>query len=421
MIPLPVCEKLFVVKLGPQLIRVIDRLAGIPLCAFLTLFERTKAVFRPRSAEAPRRIVFIKLIEMGAGVLAYPAFAEAERMVGRKNMYILVLDENRIIFDVLDCFPPENIITIDGSTLGSFATGLWRAIRRVRREQVDTAVDLEGLTRSSAIITWLTGARNRAGYHNFTCEGPYRGRLFTRELNYTFEHHVSEMFLALVHALRSPANQTPMLKERIPRPDAALPEFTPGEGEVNRVRELLAEKAGHEVSGKIVVLNTKCTDLLPVRRWPIDRYVELGKRMLKEFSGITIVITGPEREVDLAREIAADIGPEERVFSIAGRTSMRELLTLYCISDLVVSSDSGPCHFASLTTIRSVCLFGPETPLLYGPLGGRARVITANLACSPCMSILNHRLSPCTDNRCMQEISVDEVLEAVAESLGTLP
>ena len=404
-------------KLGPQLIRKIDRFAGTPLCALLTLVERTRRMLTPRTTGAPQKIVFIKLIEMGAGVLAYPAFTEAARVVGRENMYILVLDENRIIFDVLDCFLPENIITIDGSTLGSFSKGLWRAIRRVRGEQIDTAVDLEGLTRASAVITWLTGASNRAGYHNFTCEGPYRGRLFTRELNYTFEHHVSEMFLALVHALRAPAGQVPLLKESIPRPDAALPEYTPAEGETRRVRALLAEAVGHDISGRVVVLNTKCTDLLPVRQWPADRYVALGQQILSEFSDVTIVITGPEREIDLARKIAEDIGPMERVVSIAGRTSIRELLTLYCMSDLLVSSDSGPCHFASLTPIRSVCLFGPETPLLYGPLGGRTKIITSGLACSPCMSILNHRLSPCDDNRCMQEIRVSEVFEAVAESL----
>ncbi|GAG51039.1 unnamed protein product, partial [marine sediment metagenome] len=99
-------------------------------------------------------------------------------------MFFLVFEQNRPIVDLLPYFEPENIITIDDSNLGKFVSGLWRAILRVRREKIDAAIDMEGLTRSSAIITYLTGARRRVGYHNFTSEGPYRGRLFTHELNY---------------------------------------------------------------------------------------------------------------------------------------------------------------------------------------------------------------------------------------------
>ena len=69
-----------------------------------------------------------------------------------------------------------------------------------------------------------------------------------------------------------------------------------------------------------------------------------------------------------------------------------------------------PAHFASLTPIKSITLFGPETPVLYGPLGPDAVHLFANLACSPCLSALNHRSSPCQDNQCLKQISVEEVL-----------
>ena len=45
---------------------------------------------------------------------------------------------------------------------------------------------------------------------------------------------------------------------------------------------------------------------------------------------------------------------------------MRELLTLYTLADVLVTNDSGPAHFASLTPVHTVVLFGPETPLLFG-------------------------------------------------------
>jgi hypothetical protein len=63
-------------------------------------------------------------------------------------------------------------------------------------------------------------------------------------------------------------------------------------------------------------------------------------------------------------------------------------------------------------------MFGPETPLLFGPLGGDTRVIWKRLACSPCVSAFNHRNTPCKDNVCMQAITVDEALKTVEELMG---
>jgi hypothetical protein len=45
---------------------------------------------------------------------------------------------------------------------------------------------------------------------------------------------------------------------------------------------------------------------------------------------------------------------------------------------------------------------------------GKSIPITAQLACSPCVSAANHRKTPCSDNACMRAISVDQVLEKMA-------
>jgi ADP-heptose:LPS heptosyltransferase len=65
-----------------------------------------------------------------------------------------------------------------------------------------------------------------------------------------------------------------------------------------------------------------------------------------------------------------------------------------------------------------VVLFGPETPALFAPLGNRVHVIWAGLACSPCVSAFNHRLSPCRNNVCMQAITTDQVYDKVQEALA---
>ena len=400
----------------PDRIALIDRWVAKPLCAACSLFERLRRL-RARSApEGPHRIVFVKLIEMGSTVLACPAFAEAEKLVGRENLFILVFAPNRPILEVLRYFRPENVIAIDDRNLLAFAVGLLRALFRVWRERIDTAIDMEGLTSSSALITFLTRAPRRVGFYNFTSQGPYRGRLLTHELNYNFQHHVSRQFVALVRAAARSREEVPLLKERIPDQVIELPEFVPSSEGREEVRALLREAAGTD-PGRLLLLNPNCSDLLPLRRWPSERFVELGKRLLVELPDATLVMTGAPSEAEDAARIARAIG-SGRAFSLAGRTSLRQLLVLYSLADLLVSNDSGPVHFAALTPVPVVALFGPETPLLYGPLSRRARVLQAGLACSPCVNILNHRMSPCRDNQCMQRITVEEVLAAARELLA---
>ena len=95
-----------------------------------------------------------------------------------------------------------------------------------------------------------------------------------------------------------------------------------------------------------------------------------------------------------------------------------DLVQLFHQSELLITNDSGPAHFASLTGIASITLFGPETARLYRPTGPRAVAIDKQLACSPCLTAFNHRNSICRDNQCLAAISVDEVFEHAKRLLG---
>jgi ADP-heptose:LPS heptosyltransferase len=64
-----------------------------------------------------------------------------------------------------------------------------------------------------------------------------------------------------------------------------------------------------------------------------------------------------------------------------------------------------------MTQINTVTLFGPETPALFGARTPRAITIWQGLACSPCVNAYNNRQSSCTNNVCMQKITVDRVFE----------
>ena len=403
----------------PATIRRVDAWLGKPICLVLTAARRCVQLVRPGrpfDPRPPRRILFIKMTEQGATVLAHAAVARAAEMVGRDNVYFWVFEENRPILDLMGVVPTQNVITVRATGLVRFGLDALSSLCRIRSMGIDATVDMEFFARASAILALLTGASRRCGLHRFEAEGPYRGDLLTHRLQWNPYLHTSAAYLVLVEALLHDPADCPMLKRPAPAHLPAPPRFEPTADEVADVRAVLATAAGGAVDGPVVILNPNASDLLPLRKWPQERFVEVARRVLDDSPDAFVAFSGAPAERPAAEALVRQVG-SPRAFSLAGATTLRQLLVLYTIADVLVTNDSGPGHFAALTDIDTVVLFGPETPALYGPLGRRASVLYAHLACSPCVNALNHRFSPCRNNVCMQVITVEQVFERVRSAL----
>jgi ADP-heptose:LPS heptosyltransferase len=282
----------------------------------------------------------------------------------------------------------------------------------MRAERIDTAIDLEFFARSSAALAYLSGARWRSGFHGFSGEASYRGDLLTHRVSFNPYLHTSQAFDLLVAALDRPAAELPTFDVPIPVDDAALPTFTPPAHERVEVARLLRELAGADVAGRLILLNANASDLMPLRRWPTERYVQLARRLLQQYPDVIVAFTGAPSEAAHVRQLLREVD-SPRAVCLAGRTTLRQLLGVYGMAEVLVTNDSGPAHFAALTSIDVVTLFGPETPQLFGARTPRSHILYAGLACSPCINAFNDRQSPCTNNLCMQHISVDQVFDTV--------
>lgn len=402
----------------PSTMTAIDRWAGRPLCFLLTAVRYAARLWPGRGPRPPlRKICFIKMAEQGATVLAYRALCRAVEMVGRENVYFWVFEENRPVLDLLEVIPKENVITVRSDNLVVFALDILTSLIRIRRLGIDATVDMEFLARAPAIFAFLSGATRRSGLHRFTVEGPYRGDLLTHRVQHNPYHHAATAYYVLVEALQSSEHEVPLPKRAPPTADWAPPKFQPTEEERQRVQAILDREAGRPVGAPILLLNPNASDLLPLRKWPTERFVDLGRRLLAGHPNATLVITGAPSERASAEAVAAALD-SKRVVSVAGKTSLRELFVLYSIADVLVTNDSGPGHFASMTDIDTIVLFGPETPALFRPLGAHSHILWAGLACSPCINPFNHRISPCNDNVCMQAIDVGQVYAKVTEVLA---
>ncbi len=394
------------------LLRRVDRWLGVPLCFLLTMVRKITDPFRPSMPGGSRRILFVKLAEQGSTVLAYRAFCRAIETVGREHVFFLVFEENRFIMDALGLLPAENVLTIPTTSPFSALRGALAAVRRLRQEGIDAAVDFEFFARASAILCYLSGAGRRVGFHAFGGEAAWRGDLMTHRLSYNPHLHTAQTFAVMVDALDADPAVLPALNLRPPDPDLPLPEWRPRSGELRRVRELILRETARPELPPLVLLNANCSDLIPLRRWPAERYVELAQRLLAKYPPLFVLFTGTAAEAPETRMLVTAV-QSQRCASLAGKTTLNELLALYSLSHLLVTNDSGPAHFATLTPLDVITLFGPESPALYASRSPRTHVMWAGVACSPCVNAFNDRLSGCRNNICMQGISVDQVFREV--------
>lgn len=403
--------------------RAIDHWVGVPLCAVaspvVALIDGIKNIFS-RGPSEPRKLLFIELSEMGSAILVDPAMRNAQARGA--ELFFLIFKSNRASLTLLNTVKPENIFTIDSSSLGGLIKDTLKFLLMARKHRIDTVIDLELFSRFTALLTGLCGARRRVGYHIFHGEGLWRGFMLTRKVHYNPHIHITKNFLSLIHAAFAKEIEVPFSKIHIADSEVRLEQAVIDSTALSKVRERiekLSETFGIQFKQggqRLILVNPNASDLLPQRRWAQQRFSELIQALSLLYPNDLILITGSPAEFEYVEKVRA-VANVKNALNFAGQVSFAELPPLYTLSDVMVTNDSGPGHFSAVTPLRTVVLFGPETPALYGSVG-KSIAITANLACSPCVSAANHRKTPCHDNVCMQAITVAQVVEKMVHQLN---
>jgi ADP-heptose:LPS heptosyltransferase len=395
--------------------RKIDYWVGVPLCFVLTILTKLAGPGRPKTPA--RNVLFIELSEMGTAILADPAMRKARDKLGAE-LFFLIFRKNAASLDFLRTVPLENVCTIRDDNVFRLAADTLRYLVWARRRRIDTVIDLELFSRFTALLTGLSGAARRVGFYRFHNEGLYRGELLTHRIAYNPHIHMAKNLIAMVNALLSPSDEVPFSKTLIEDDEVRIAKAVVTAADIEAMRARVNNVApGYRAAGhRIVLLNSNGSDLLPQRRWPQGHFAEIARQIVAEWPDVLVLLTGSPQERDQAETLREEAA-HERVFNFAGQVKLRELAALYSISTLMVTNDSGPGHFSSVTDLRTIVLFGPETPALYRSLGN-SEAITSNLACSPCVSAANHRKSACSDPVCMQVLSPDRVMRSVRSALA---
>jgi ADP-heptose:LPS heptosyltransferase len=398
--------------------RWIDRWLGQLLCAAVSAWAHLRG---PRQAQArlprePRHILVILLSEMGSVVLAGPMFAALRQRYPSATLHVLQLKKNQEVAALLGLAKPEHLHALDDRAGLGLLADIWRVCMTLRRLPLDAVIDCELFSRISSLMSYMSGAPLRAGFTPHTQEGLYRGGFINRAIPYNPYQHISQQFLSLVDALDAtgmPRNKAAPLRD--------LPEGTRLDvpfmaTELSAYKAKMLSDHPSLVHRKIVLIYAG-GGLLPERAWPATYYAQVARGLC--LAGYAVGLIGLRDDAQLARDLRMQIDSAFCVDLTGYTRSIRELLMLFHGSDLLITNDGGPGHFASLTPIQTLVFFGPETGRLYGPLGPRAQVLESGIACSPCLSAYNHRETFCDgDNQCLKRLAPGPVLTQALAALA---
>jgi len=396
--------------------RTIDKWVGIPACFIISPFRWLSDLLRSakkRPADT-RRTLFIELSEMGSAVIVDPAMRKLQNE-GKAELYFAIFKKNYKSLEILKTVPEANVFKMNADNFGSLVIDVFRFMAWCRKKKIATVIDLELFSRFTALLSFFSGARSRVGFTNFHDEGLYRGNLVNRPVRYNPHVHIAINFISLVNKalglFDNPYSTIPVQAREIQLARAMVTDEAK-ENARNKIRQLYPEWKGEAV----VLLNANASDMLPQRRWPPDNFAAVAKQLLAKFDNIIIIATGSPAEKEYVEEVVK-MTDHKKCINSSGFFSFDELVPLYSVSTCMLTNDSGPAHFASVTSLKVFVLFGPETPHLYLPLGGNAEPFYLGLPCSPCVSAANHRKTTCVTRPCITGISPVTVLERMNEFL----
>ena len=364
-------------------------------------------------AGPPRRILVILLSEMGSLVLAHGMFTRLKHTYPGASIHALVFAKNREVLDLLAVIPRENVLTVNDRSLREFASDSLAVLRVMRALAFDVVIDCELFARVSSIFSYLSGAAVRVGFFRHTQEGLYRGTFINRRVMYSPYVHLTQQFVGLAEAIES--RTIPVLKDaRMPEPEQP-PQLRFSETELQDViTRLHADFPA--TKGRGLVLVSPSGGILPIRAWPMEHYRALCASLIDD--GHAVAIIGLSSETPIGQELVNRCRSPYCVDLTGYTNTVRHLLALFHHASLLVTNDGGPGHFAAITPVPTIILFGPETPVLYGSWSRNSYCFFLGIPCSPCLTAYNHRRSPCDgDNQCLKQITPARVIAKAREMM----
>jgi len=368
-----------------RLIRYIEFTIGDFLCLIASRFKRGAAIPAP-----PRSILIIRDWSLGESLLALPVLKRTKEHFPGAKITVLVTASSKPVF--IDQPFIDKIITFN----------FWNILQLLLSwNRYDICLDMMPYFRHSALIGFWC-SRFTVGFDTF----PKRSALYDHRIPFDDSVHMVHVFDEFYIWGKFTAKRLESLHSREIQ---------------DRELKALLDQPGMKIG---IHLGTEKT--APWRAWAFDNFRTVIESLLKKYPGITIFLSGSAAEADLTGMMEKAI-EDKRVINLAGRINLFELAFLMKKLDLYVSNDTGPMHVSASMGCKTIGLFGPNTPIRFGPFPLERNIALYNPPPGYTPSINVHRgefgdsrqdrkLS--VVNRIRPETVISEIERALRESIG---
>jgi len=351
---------------GNRWLRFFDRYAGIPLLIFFGIWKRRK-----NNPEIVKRIALLKTAAIGDTILSSAIVSDLRRKWPDAEIVYFCGSSNR-----------EAALLIQGvdQVISLPVASPRRALQIIRKQGVfDLLLDFGQWPRLDALLAALSGARFTIGFHTAR---QHRHFMYDAVVRHRNDRHEIDNFRALLEPLGLKGEASPMIAHRR-QPRTA-----------NRV-------VLHMFAGGIRAFQ---------KEWPKENWLQLIDRLLADETR-ELVLTGSADDRPQALDLAAGSSAPDRIEVTAGKLDLSGLVDLLASSSLLVTVNTGVMHLGAALNCPLVALNGPTSALRWGPLGTKTLAVQSSRHCSPCLN-LGFEYA-CPENRCMRDIGLVQVMEAV--------
>jgi len=344
------------------------------------MIDKTIATYEEALQED--RILIMKLGAIGDVVLAVPSFRAIRKRFPKSHVTLLV---GRDSFELVQYSPYLNdIVVYDPKRKDKRGSRRLQLASELRRRGFDQVIDLQN-NRTSQLLSYLSLAPKRFGFDR----GPFR------------------FFINM--KMKDPGPMAPVEHQGkllsllgIEKLDPHL-ELWPQPKDEAYIEGLLQQEwlAGNE---SLIGVNLGGSPRWETKRWPVAYMAELCDRLAQD--KIRVVLTGTERERDLAQKLLSRVSAKPIV--AIGRTNLTQLASLIRRCRAFVTVDSAPLHLAASVNTPVIALFGPTDPKRHFPPTEKGIVLNKKVKCHPCY----RRRCP-IGLICMTQITPQEVYREV--------
>lgn len=341
----------------------------------------------------PHNILVIRLSSLGDVLMSIPAVRSLRRHFPDAHISWLaegsvagILAQQDFIDDVI--YFPRGALSrhFKEGHIATTAYILKDFLKNLRQRKYDLIIDLHGIAKSVAFMLLARGGRT-VGFSG----------MFAKDLSQLFYRERVNGIQKRIHKV----DRNMLIARFMGCPDAAAELPLKAHDKARLYIDDFFRS--HNIRGPVFAINPFASRDSAFKRWPLERYADLSRKIIENDMATVVIIWGPgEREEATRLAAMAGEGVE-----LACQTDIAQLYALLAQCSLYIGGDTGTTHLASAAQIPVVAVFGPTDFVVNRPYSGKSVIIRKDIPCSPCKN------KNCKTRECLTSISVDEVFDAV--------